>query len=348
MSRAYLDYNATTPLRPEAKAAMLSAMDVTGNPSSVHSEGRAVKGLMEDARRRIATALGADGADVVFTSGATEAAALALKGKGYTSTKAEHPCVWTWCEHLDAVGPDGQISDAVQVRQAVNSETGIVQTPREGLVFTDMVQAAGKLPVAFNWMGTEMACISAHKFGGPKGIGALILRQGTEVAAQLRGGGQEMGRRAGTENILGAVGMAAALDAAVRDLETGEPARLETLRDHLESRLKEIAPEIICVGKDQKRLPGTSMMITPGWVGETQVMQMDLAGYAISAGTACSSGKTQVSGTLNAMGFDEMQARSAIRVSIGWETTEDEIEGFITAWRQAYERFKSRRKKEVA
>ena len=211
--RAYLDHNATTPLRPEARQAMIEAMDVIGNPSSVHAEGRAAKSLLEKSRAAVATAFGADGADVIFTSSATEAAALTLEGRNLHGSAVEHDAVSAWIEKDLSTNSDGIVTvqdPAKSTLQAANSETGVVQKTVEGLAVCDATQAFGKLPIAFNWMGSEMAIVSAHKLGGPKGIGALVVKRGTDVQARLKGGGQEMGRRAGTENVIGAAGFAAA------------------------------------------------------------------------------------------------------------------------------------------
>ncbi|PSL19312.1 cysteine desulfurase [Shimia abyssi] len=333
--RVYLDHNATAPLRSEAREAMIAAMEVVGNPSSVHGEGRKAKALIEKSRAAIASALGADGADVIFTSGATEAAALALRGRKLVAGDIEHDAVAAWISADLTVDAQGRVavSDPAQtVLQLANSETGIVQDLPQGLAVSDMTQAFGKLPLAFNWSGAEMALVSAHKLGGPKGIGALVVKRGTDIAAQLLGGGQEMGRRAGTENVIGAAGFAAAATAAVQDVADGEWDRVEKLRDLLEDTLAAEEKDTIFVGKGAKRLPNTSCIATPGWKGETQVMQMDLAGYAISAGSACSSGKVRASRVLSAMGFDEATAASAIRVSLGPETTEQDILGFAKSW----------------
>lgn len=334
-ARTYLDYNATAPLRPEAKAAMSAAMDVIGNPSSVHAEGRAAKALIERARGQIATAFGADGADVIFTSGATEAASLACAGRGLHGAKVEHDAVRAWITDdlaVDALGHVTVNHPGQSVLQMANSETGVLQTLPDGLAVTDATQAFGKIPVAFNWLGVTMAMLSAHKLGGPKGIGALVIRRGTDLAAQIRGGGQEMGRRSGTENIVGIAGFAAAAEAAARDLADGVWERVEKLRDILESSIAGAAPQTIFVGKAAARLPNTSCFATPGWKGETQVMQMDLAGFAISAGSACSSGKARPSDTLGAMGYDAATASGAIRVSIGPATTEEDVLRFAEAW----------------
>lgn len=333
--RAYLDHNATTPLRPEARAAMLRAMDLVGNPSSVHAEGRAAKSLIEAARAQVAAALGADGADVIFTSGATEAAALALAGRGLQGAEIEHEAVAAWVATdlpVDRQGRVTVIDPAQTALQLANSETGVIQTLPEGLAVSDMTQGFGKLPLAFNWTGCAMALVSAHKLGGPKGIGALVIRRGTDLAAQLRGGGQEQGRRAGTENIIGIAGFGAAAEAAARDLADGVWSRVAELRDILEKTIEAGAPDTIFPGRDAARLPNTICLATPGWKGETQVMQMDLAGFAVSAGSACSSGKVRASRVLRAMGYGDDVAGGAIRVSLSPQTTEDEVLRFAETW----------------
>ncbi|SIS92302.1 cysteine desulfurase [Roseivivax lentus] len=335
MSQTYLDWNATAPLRREAREAMIAAMDVVGNPSSVHAEGRRAKGLIERARRQVATAFGADGADVVFVSGATEAATLALAGRALHGAPVEHDAVAAWTDGSLAVDAEGRVAvpdPGRSVLQAANSETGVLQTLPEGLVLTDATQVFGKLPFAFNWSGAEMAIVSAHKLGGPKGIGALVMKRGTEIAAQIRGGGQEMGRRSGTENVIGIAGFGAAAEAAMRDLDAGRWAAVEKLRNILENVIAAGAKETKFVGNGAARLPNTSCMIAEGWRGETQVMAMDLAGFAISAGSACSSGKVRASGVLTAMGYSPAEAQSAIRVSLGPETTEDDVMRFAECW----------------
>ncbi|MWD27811.1 aminotransferase class V-fold PLP-dependent enzyme [Aquicoccus sp. SCR17] len=345
MARTYLDWNATAPLRAEARDAMIEAMDLLGNPSSVHAEGRAAKGLVEKARAQVATALGADGADVIFTSGATEAAALALEGRGLVGADVEHDAVAAWIDPSLPVDRDGRVMVADPARstlQLANSETGVIQDLPEGLAVSDLTQGFGKLPIAFNWLGCQMALVSAHKLGGPKGIGALVVRRGTEIAARIRGGGQEMGRRSGTENIVGIAGFGAAAEAAAAELDRGAWDSVAELRNILENRLAIEAGETIFVGKANARLPNTSCFATPGWKGETQVMQMDLAGFAISAGSACSSGKVRASRVLRAMGHDDETAASAIRVSLGPDVTEDEIERFADTWLKHYRKFRAR------
>jgi len=334
-ARVYLDWNATTPLRPEARAAMLAAMDVVGNPSSVHAEGRAAKALAERARAQVAEALGAQGSDIVFVSGATEAAALACAGQGLVCGGVEHEAVLAWCEAALTVDAAGRVAVADPGRVAVqlaNSETGILQDLPEGLAVSDLTQGFGKIPFSFDWLGVQAGFVSAHKLGGPKGIGALILRRGVDLPAMIRGGGQEMGRRAGTENLIGIAGFGAAAEAAARDLSDGVWERVSGIRNILDAALSGGELGTISVGHGVKRLPNTICLVSPGWKGETQVMAMDLAGFAISAGSACSSGKVRASRVLRAMGFDDGAAASAIRVSLGPETREDEAMRFADVW----------------
>ena len=345
VTRSYLDWNATTPLRPEARAAMLAAMDLVGNPSSVHAEGRAARALIERARAQVAAALGAEGADVVFTSGATEAAALACAGRGLHCAAVEHDAVAAWCDGALPVDREGCVTVADPARTALqlaNSETGVVQDLPAGLAVSDLTQGFGKLPIAFNWMGIAMGLVSAHKLGGPKGVGALVLKRGLDVAPRIRGGGQEMGRRAGTENLIGIAGFGAAAEAAARDLADGVWDRVAELRNTLNQALSACGFDTISVGNSARCLPNTVNLIAPGWKGETQVMAMDLAGFAVSAGSACSSGKVKASRVLMAMGFDEALAGQAIRISLGPQTTEDEVLRFAANWGRDYKRILAR------
>ncbi|MBK8441720.1 MAG: aminotransferase class V-fold PLP-dependent enzyme [Rhodobacter sp.] len=345
MTRIYLDWNATAPLRPEAKAAMLAAMEVVGNPSSVHAEGRAAKALIEKARAQVAAALGAEGADIVFTSGATEAAALALAGRGLACAAVEHDAIAAWCDvslPVDHTGAVGGTMPGRMALQLANSETGVVQALPDGLAVSDLTQGFGKLPLAFNWLGCEMGLVSAHKLGGPKGVGALVLRQGIDLQSQLRGGGQEMGRRPGTENLIGIAGFGAAAEAAARELAAGIWEEVAEIRNILESALSTGAKQTISVGKGADRLPNTLCLIAPGWKGETQVMAMDLAGFAVSAGSACSSGKVRASRVLTAMGFEEGEAAQAIRISIGPGVGTDDVLRFADAWTKAYAKARAR------
>ena len=338
--RVYLDWNATTPLRVEARAAMIAAMDVVGNPSSVHAEGRAARALIERARAQVAAAVGAKPAEVVFTSGATEAAAVLgrLPVGTVEVDPTAHDCLWSQRRA-------GQGARALAWGYA-NNETGVIaEAPaREdnAPLLLDIVQAVGKVPFSFAWSGAEMAIVSAHKFGGPKGVGALIVKDGVETLPVLTGGGQEMGRRAGTENIIGIAGMGAAAEAAQRDLEAGVWDEVAELRNILEVGLSSAANNTISVGKGLPRLPNTLCLIAPGWKGETQVMAMDLAGFAVSAGSACSSGKVRASRVLTAMGYDEAAAAQAIRVSLGPGVRRDEVLRFADAWCAQYRKALSR------
>jgi cysteine desulfurase len=346
-ARAYLDWNATAPLRPEASAAVVAALDVVGNPSSVHAEGRAAKAVVEKAREQVAAAVGCKPAEVLFTSGATEAAMVLSRrpaGHAVCVQETAHDALWS---HLD-LGPLGGNLEGAGHTLAMglaNSETGVVTDPPEksdgrwpygaarcDWLLLDVTQAVGRIPFAFAWSGADFAVLSAHKLGGPKGVGALILREGLDIEPLALGGGQEHGRRSGTENVAGIAGFGAAIEAAMRDLEAGVMERVGELRNNLEAALEAESGETIFVGKGGPRLPNTSCFATPGWKGETQVMQMDLAGFAISAGSACSSGKVKESRVLKAMGYGPDVAGSAIRVSLGASTTEAEVLRFAEAW----------------
>ncbi len=343
--RVYLDWNATAPLRAEARAAMIAAMDVVGNPSSVHAEGRAATALKERARAQVAAAFGAQAADIVFTSGATEAAALALAGRDLHGAAIEHDAVMGWITPdlpVDGLGHVAVADPGRSVLQAANSETGVVQDLPQGLAVVDFTQAFGKLPIGFDWSGAEMGLISAHKLGGPKGIGALVLRRGLDVTAQIRGGGQEMGRRSGTENLIGIAGFGAAAEAASRDLADGVWEKVAQIRNILISALEAASNETIFVGNHGACLPNTVCLIAPGWKGETQVMAMDLAGFAVSAGSACSSGKLRESRVLRATGFPADRAAQALRISIGPDVTEEQVLRFADAWGKAYAKARAR------
>ncbi|MFK7870318.1 MAG: cysteine desulfurase family protein [Roseobacter sp.] len=348
MTRVYLDHNATTPLRPEARAAMLAALDVVGNPSSVHQEGRQAKALLEQARAQVADLVGCAPSEVVFTSGATEAARMLSQ----PHVLVDHTAHDALRAHA---GPDAPSHAQIVAMGLANSETGVISPvpPRvEGKwvygaqaadrLLLDITQAAGRVAFDFRASGADFAILSAHKLGGPKGIGALIIRQGLDIGTLAPGGGQEMGRRSGTENIAGIAGFGAAAAAAARDIASGLWDEVEKLRKILENTLAAGAKTTIFVGKDKPRLPNTSCFAAPGWKNETQVMQMDLAGFAISAGSACSSGKVRASTVLLAMGYDEETARCAIRVSLGLETTEADVRRFADAWLEKEQKFRAR------
>lgn len=350
--RCYLDHNATTPLREEARAAMIAAMDVLGNPSSVHREGRKAKMLVEKARAQVAALVGCLPAQVVFTSSATEAAALAVAQKArhggvFAALPTEHDCLGVWSEGAlpgwyDRQGryqPQPEADVRLLALSAANSETGVMPPPGflkqmdAQHMICDITQVAGKIAVAFEaGHRPAYAILSAHKMGGPKGIGAMINFTRDDPEPLLRGGGQEMNRRSGTENITGIAGFGAAAEAAARDLAAGRWEEIEELRNILENALATSAKKTIFVGNQVPRLPNTSCIIAEGWKGETQVMQMDLAGFAISAGSACSSGKVKASKVLQAMGYNESEAASAIRVSLGLETTKTDVLRFADEW----------------
>jgi cysteine desulfurase len=362
--RIYLDWNATAPLRSEARAAALAALEVIGNPSSVHGEGRAARRLVEQAREQVAALVGAEPRNVVFTSGGTEANMLALVP---TATRErllisaiEHPSVLAGgrfpagtIEHLSVTG-DGQIDLAALERHvaalggralvsvmAANNETGVVQPVSQaarlvhsagGLLHVDAVQLAGRIACDITAMGADLLTLSAHKIGGPKGVGALIGRTGLDAFTPLiTGGGQERGARAGTENVAGIAGFGAAAAAARACLVT-EAARMMALRDRLEMGLKAATSEVLIFGVEAERLPNTTLFAAPGVKAETAVIALDLEGAAVSAGAACSSGKVQSSHVLAAMGVPPPLARAAVRVSLGPTTMDSDVDRFIEAW----------------
>lgn len=352
-ARAYLDWNASAPLRPEARAAMIRALDLTGNPSSVHAEGRAARAAVERARAQVAAAVGCAPGEVIFTSGATEAAQILARLPGpLVVDPTAHDALWAQAEGGRRAG-EGPATFALGL---ANSETGVIadlpardaagRFEAGGMVcdrlVLDITQAVGRVPFSFAWSGAEAALLSAHKLGGPRGVGALILRDGLDWGALARGGGQEMGRRAGTEDVAAIAGFGAAAEAALADLAAGAMDRVAELRNILETTLAAAFPMTIFVGQDGRRLPNTACIASPGWKAETQVMQMDLAGFAVSAGSACSSGKVRASRVLLAMGLGEDVARAAIRVSLGSGTTRDEVERFAGAWIAARTRFEDR------
>lgn len=360
-NRTYLDHNATAPLRPEARAAVMAALDAIGNPSSVHAEGRRARSIVEDARERVADLVGVEPAQVVFTSGATEANAWVLHA-GWDAVLVpgiEHDSVLAPArsgarEAIDLpVEGDGLIAiaavasaleraggsrRALLALQLANNETGVIQPVAETavlarecgvMVHTDAVQAAGRIPLDFDRLGVDTLSLSAHKLGGPKGVGALVLRDGLDVTPLITGGGQERRRRAGTENVPGIAGFGAAATAAKRDL--ADVARIASLRDRLERGALETAPGAVVIGAEATRVPNTTCLALPGMTAETLVIRFDLAGIAVSAGAACSSGKVGASAVLAAMGLPDDIARSAIRVSLGWNTTDRDLDAFLAA-----------------
>jgi len=315
---------------------MISALDRVGNPSSVHAEGRAAKMLVERARADLAAVVGCKPGEVIFTSGATEAAGVLAGFADVTVEGTAHDCLMA-----HAKGEGGVLAMGL-----ANSETGVLSpVPERAGVLLDVVQGVGRVPFAFGWSGADLAILSAHKLGGPKGVGALIVREGVEIAPLRLGGGQEMGRRSGTENVAGIAGFAAAAIAAGRELEAGAWDRVRDLRDRMEALL--LAEGAMVAGGGLARLPNTSCLVSPGWKGETQVMQMDLAGFAVSAGSACSSGKVRRSRVLTAMGFDDLSAASAIRVSLGATTKDEDVMRFAEHWAEAHRKFRARGSQEL-
>ena len=363
----YLDYNATAPIRPAVIARVAEVMAQVGNASSVHRAGRDARAIVEAARADVARLVGADADGVVFMSGGTEANNLALKGTGKRRlmvSAIEHGAVLAPAMLTDgqavllAVDGDGRLDlDALRAAlkkeggpslvsvMLANNETGVLQPIDEiaaiaheqgALVHCDAVQAAGKIPVDMKALGIDLLSLSAHKIGGPQGIGALVLNGDVQIDAQVVGGGQERGRRSGTENVAGAAGYGV----AAREALAGLPkyAELATWRDEMESRLRQVANGLVVHGAGAPRLPNTSCLSMPGVSSETQVIALDLAGIAVSAGSACSSGKVHASHVLEAMGVGDDVAGGAIRVSMGWNTTKAEVDRFVEAWSDIYRR----------
>jgi cysteine desulfurase len=370
LERTYLDWNATTPLRPEARAAMAAAWDFTGNPSSVHAEGRQARHLVEEARIVLAQALGALGRNVVFTSGGTEANALALSPglRGASGPSVERLLV-SAIEHTSVLAggrftPDRIVTvpvtrsgaidlgalgavlasgpPALVSLMAANNETGAVQPVAEaaalaheagGLLHVDAIQAFGKIPFSLSTLGADLVTLSAHKIGGPKGIGAVIIGDGVSgLEPLLRGGGQERGRRAGTEDVAGIAGFGAAATAAIAAMAADAP-RIESLRNRLEAGLRE-QPDVTIFSVDLRRLPNTILFTAPGLKAETAVISFDLEGVAVSSGSACSSGKVQPSHVLQAMGVGPQEAQGAVRLSLGWSTSDGDVDRCLEAWRK--------------
>lgn len=364
-ARIYADYNATAPLRPESKAAMTAALGLTGNPSSVHAEGRKARALVEGARETIAAAIGACRDDIAFTSGGTEAVALALGGALRAlgplglpvCSGLEHDSVVAFDAHSVEWGarPDGVIDldrlryrlrEVVEAKRTpvvslmlVNNETGVIQPVAEvaeithkagGLIHCDAIQALGKIPVSIIDLEIDYLSLSAHKIGGPQGMGATYVKPGAPFRSMLTGGGQEFGRRAGTENVAGIAGFGAAASAAMDGI--GAYQALGQHRDRMEQKLRAAAPSLQVHGAGALRVAGVSCFGVEGLPSETQIMGLDLAGFAVSAGSACSSGKVKPSRVLTAMGLDDTAARSAIRASFGWATASQDFDALAEAW----------------
>lgn len=358
--RVYLDWNATAPLRAEAREATIAALDSIGNPSSVHGEGRAVRKIVERARDEVAALVGAKASEVVFTSGATESLSTVLCA-GWASIVAsgvEHDAVLAaargsasrliecpvsldgvidrdgFAAAVAAAGADGSALACVQL---ANNETGVIQPVRElaeiarghnAAVLVDGAQGPGRVDVDCTRLGCDFLAISAHKFGGPKGVGALVIRNGRSLRPRVIGGGQEQRRRAGTENVPGIAGFGAAARMAKTELASGQRT-MRALRDRFEARVQSLVPGAFVVASATDRLPNTTCLAIPGTRAETLLMRLDLAGIAVSSGSACSSGKIGASHVLIAMGLAPEVARSAVRISIGPTTREADIDRLL-------------------
>jgi len=364
MSRTYLDYNATAPLRAEAREALVAALDI-GNPSSVHEEGRKARALVETARADVAALVSAPAETVIFTSGGTEACNLALglrqapagEIKRLLVSAIEHSAVLAAAEEsvlpvellpvtadgvADMAALDAALQDETPALVCVmlaNNETGTIQPIAEiaaktrahgSLLFCDAVQAAGKMPIDIFALGVDALSLSGHKLGAPMGIGALVTRPAVVVPPQLLGGGQELGRRAGSENISGIAAFAAAAKAAMRDLN--DFANLAELRDDMEAALLAVQPQTEIFGKHADRLANTSCFALGGLNSETLVMALDLAGVAVSAGSACSSGKVSRSHVLAAMQAETHISKGVLRVSLGWQSNREDTEKLVDEW----------------
>lgn len=354
----YLDYNATAPARPEVIDAAARAATAGGNPSSVHAAGRRARLAVEEAREAVAALVGAAPAQVVFTGSGTEANNLALRGSGRRRllvSAIEHDSVLRAAPEAERIPVQASgVTDLDALAEALardgppalvsvmlaNNETGAVQPvaaaaeiahAHGALLHCDAVQAAGRIPVDMAALGVDLMTLSAHKIGGLPGVGALIVADHVPVAAGILGGGQERGRRAGTENVPGIAAFGAA--ASLVPAALADQPRIAALRDRLESEVLALAPAAVIFGREAERLPNTSCIALPGASADMQVMMLDLAGVAVSAGAACSSGKVTPSHVLAAMGAGEDLAGSAIRVSLGWGNSALDVDRFIEAWR---------------
>ncbi|HTJ65017.1 MAG TPA: cysteine desulfurase family protein [Alphaproteobacteria bacterium] len=362
----YLDYNATQPVKPAVREAMLDALEFPSNASSVHRLGQQARHAVERARAEVASLIGAEPAEIVFTAGATEANATALNGipnRILLASAIEHPSVGNARqEQLTVpVRADGLVDlDALDRMLAalaepalvslmlVNNETGVIQPVaeaaaiahrHEALIHSDAAQAPGRIPVDVRALDVDLLTLSAHKMGGPQGAGALYIRDSVTLAPLLRGGGQERRRRAGTENVAAIAGFGVAAWLTAED--AGLNAQLTALRDEMEARLVAIAPDVAIHGRTVPRVCNTSCFGVPGLLAETLLIALDLAGIAVSSGAACSSGAVEPSPVLLAMGVPEAAAREAIRVSLGWDSTRTDIDRLVETWADVHRRAKS-------
>lgn len=368
--RIYLDWNATTPLRPEARAAIIVALDAIGNPSSIHQEARAARNIVEAARVAVASSVGADARNVVFTSGGTEANSLALTpGLRRNDALPVQRLIVSGIEHASVLAGGRFPSRAIQIAPVTaegivdiaalaavledgepalvsvmlaNNETGVIQPIGDiadivheagGLLHVDAIQALGRIPFNINGLKTDLLSLSAHKVGGPKGVGALVAAEGVQrLTAEIRGGGQEHGRRAGTENVAGIAGFGAAVAAGMKSMDR-DLKHMVWLQLRLEAGLKTTNSAVV-FAESSPRLPNTTLFTATGMKAETAVIAFDLEGIAISSGSACSSGKVQPSHVLAAMGVPRSLADGALRLSTGWQTTEADIDRCLEAWRK--------------
>lgn len=367
----YLDYNATTPVRPQVVERMCKLLAEPHNASSVHFYGREGKKFLENAREVIAQAVNAWKNEIVFTSCGTEANNAVLHaagGRRVLVSAIEHSSIVRTVPEAERIPVNGEGLVQVEALRELlaredkpafvsvmlaNNETGVIQPVAEivkacrewcgdVLVHTDAAQALGKIPVDFSMLGVDMMTVSAHKLGGPQGAAALVIRNDLPIKPLLTGGGQELGRRAGTENVTAISGFGLAVELAEKDAEQWK--RLRGWLDAMEEEILAHAPEAIVFGRGLARLPGTSCIAMPGVGSETQLMAFDLAGVAVSAGSACSSGRIEASHVIKAMGYGQDVAATAIRISGGWGTTEDDIRKCITEWKKLYDRVGSKSK----
>lgn len=360
--RTYLDHNATAPLRPEARAAMLRALELTGNASSVHAEGRRARAVVETAREQVARLVGARPSEVLFTSGATEANnwVLSWGWRTVAASGLEHDSILVPARQSGArvievpALSDGRADvpalraclaaqplemPALVTLQIANNETGVLQPLADAAavarefgakVHSDAVQAAGRIRVDMRELAADALSLSSHKLGGPMGAGALVVRDGLGVRPLITGGGQERRLRAGTENVPAIAGFGAAAEAAQAELD--RMGRIAALRDRLEQEALRLAPDAIVIGREAPRLPNTTCLALPKHSAELLVIKLDLAGIAVSAGSACSSGKVGVSTALASMGLPQEVARTAIRISLGWNSSQKDVDSFLRAW----------------
>ena len=340
--RRYFDWNASSLLCERSRHSLVSNLDLVGNASSVHLEGREARNIIERSRDDIMDLLGLDSGTIIFTSGASESAALFLHDKKMECSAIEHDCVKKWCNVSIPTMKNGLVCVSESKKnlalQIANSETGILQNMPKGIACSDAVQAVGKIDCKFDELQPDAFFLASHKVCGPKGVGVLFVKDGDLVQPTVIGGNQEFGLRAGTENFLLIAAFSEALAYSINLVKNGVWQEIEVLRNMLENEVREISKNTIVVGEKEKRLPNTSCMITPGWKGESQVIGLDLEGFSVSSGTACSSGKISEVIMLKEMEYNDDLSNSSIRVSLGPDTKKSDIEAFIFSWKQLYSR----------